>query len=163
MSQKKSFPAAKEIRTEILIKATPAKIWSILTDFDNYQHWNPFIKLIKGPVAVGNKIQVRLEPPGKSGMTFQPKVLAFDPNKSFRWLGHLLFPGLFDGEHSFELIENENGTVLFRQSESFNGILVPLFKRMLDNNTTAGFKLMNQRLKELAEMRNAEENHLATA
>ena len=37
---------AKEIKTEILINATPEKVWSILTSFDNYPNWNPFIKSI---------------------------------------------------------------------------------------------------------------------
>lgn len=84
-------------------------------------------------------------------MTFNPKVLVFNANKEFKWLGHLIFPGLFDGEHKFEIIDNGNGTTTFRQSEKFGGILVPLFKKKLDNNTTNGFNLMNQKLKELAE------------
>lgn len=142
---------AKEIKTEILINAIPDKVWAILTDFENYPNWNPFIKSIKGQVAVGNTITARMEPPEAKGMTFKPKVLAFETNKEFRWLGHLLFPGLFDGEHTFELIDNKNGTTTFIQSEKFKGILVPLFKKMLDNNTKNGFILMNQKLKELAE------------
>ncbi len=141
----------KEIRTEILINATPEKVWSELTGFANYTQWNPFIKSIIGEVAVGNTITVRLEPPGGSGMTFKPKVLAYDANKEFRWLGHLLFPGLFDGEHRFELIDNGNGTTTFRQSEKFNGILVPLFKKMLGTTTVNAFNLMNLKLKEVAE------------
>ena len=44
---------AKEIKTEILINATPEKVWTILTNFDNYPNWNPFIKSIKGEVKVG--------------------------------------------------------------------------------------------------------------
>lgn len=144
---------AKEIKTEILINATPDKVWAILTDFDNYPNWNPFIKSIKGQVAVGNKITARMEPPGANGMTFVPKVLVFETNKEFRWLGHLLFPGLFDGEHKFELIDNKNGTTTFRQSERFRGILVPLFQKMLDINTTNGFIQMNKKLKELAEQK----------
>lgn len=87
---------AKEIKTEILIKASPEKVWTILTDFDNYPNWNPFIKSIKGKVAVGNNIIARIEPPEASGMTFKPEVLAFEPNKELRWIGHLLFAGLFD-------------------------------------------------------------------
>ena len=142
---------AKEIKTEILINASPEKVWAILTDFQNYPNWNPFIKSITGNVAVGNKIVARLEPPEVSGMTFKPKVLQFDKNKKFRWLGNLLFPGLFDGEHQFELIDNGNGTTTFIQSEKFNGILVPLFKKMLDVNTKNGFVLMNEKLKELSE------------
>lgn len=141
----------KEIKTEILINATPEKIWSILINFDNYTNWNPFIKSIKGEVKVGNIITARIEPPEAKGMTFKPKILIFETNKELKWLGHLLFAGLFDGEHKFELIDHGNGTTTFRQSEKFNGILVPLFKKQLDNNTKKGFEEMNKKLKELAE------------
>lgn len=143
---------AKEIKTEILINATPAKVWSLLTNFENYPNWNPFIKSLKGDVKVGNKITVRIEPPEARGMTFKPKILCYEPNAELRWLGHLLFAGLFDGEHSFELINNENGTTTFKQSEKFNGILVPLFAKQLENNTRKGFEEMNEKLKELAEI-----------
>ncbi|MBK9732844.1 MAG: SRPBCC domain-containing protein [Chitinophagaceae bacterium] len=142
---------AKEIKTEILINATPQKVWKILTDFKNYPNWNPFIKSISGEIAVGKKIIARLEPPGASGMTFKPVVLTFEKNKEFRWLGHLLFEGLFDGEHIFELIDKGNGTTLFIQREKFKGVLVPVFNKMLDNTTLNGFNLMNKKLKELAE------------
>ena len=81
-----------------------------------------------------------------------PTVLALETEKEFRWIGHLLFPGLFDGEHKFELIDNNNGTTTFVQSEKFTGILVPLFRKMLDVNTRNGFSLMNEKLKELAEL-----------
>ncbi|MFI5221302.1 MAG: SRPBCC family protein [Bacteroidia bacterium] len=142
---------AKELKSEILINASPDKIWKILTDFDKYPEWNPFIKSIKGNAVVGNIIVARMEPPGASGMTFKPKVLVFETNKEFRWIGHLLFPGLFDGEHKFELIDNGNGTTTFIQSEKFNGILIPFFNKMLDINTVNGFHQMNAKLKELAE------------
>ncbi|NWJ51914.1 MAG: SRPBCC domain-containing protein [Bacteroidetes bacterium] len=144
---------AKEIKTEILIKATPAEVWKVFTNFDNYPNWNPFMTSLKGKVLVGNRIVVRLEPPGAKGMTFSPRVLAFKPNRELRWLGHLLFPGLFDGEHKFELIDNGDSTTTFNQSEKFKGILVPLFKKMLDENTMNGFNLMNQKVKELAEQK----------
>jgi hypothetical protein len=114
---------------------------------------NPFIPSITGEVAVGNTITVRLEPPGARGMTIRPKVLAFEPNKELRWLGHLFFPGLFDGEHTFELIARGDGTTTFRQTEKFSGILVPLLRKMLDENTANGFNLMNRKLKESAERR----------
>jgi hypothetical protein len=142
---------AKELKTEITINATPEKVWAILTDFKNYPIWNPFIKSLTGNVAVGETITARLEPPKANAMTFKPKVLVFEKNKKFVWLGHLLFKGLFDGEHSFELIDNKNGTTTFIHSEKFKGILVPLFNKMLDNSTREGFILMNEKLKERAE------------
>ncbi len=142
---------AKEIKTEIIINATTEKVWAILTDFENYPNWNPFIKYIKGEVKVGNKITARIEPPEAKGITFKPKILVFEKNKELRWIGHLLFTGLFDGEHKFELIDNGNGTTTFIQSEKFRGILVPLFKKQLENNTKRGFEKMNNKLKELSE------------
>jgi hypothetical protein len=141
----------KEIKTEILINASPEKVWKVFTDFHNYSKWNPFILSISGIAEVGNKIKVQLLPPGTKGMTFKPTVLVMQPQKEFRWLGHLLFPGLFDGEHRFELIDNGNGTTTFKQSETLKGILVIFFKKMLDKNTTEGFILMNQKLKEISE------------
>ena len=139
---------AKEIKTEIVINASPDKVWAILNDFNNYPKWNPFIKSIKGEVKVGNKITVRIEPPNTKGMTFKPKVLAYETNKELRWIGHLLFTGLFDGEHKFVLIDNENGTTTFRQSEKFKGIFVGLLSI---ENTKKGFEAMNEKIKELAE------------
>ncbi|MEJ7678029.1 MAG: SRPBCC domain-containing protein [Segetibacter sp.] len=119
---------ATEIKTEIIINAAPEKVWAILTNFDNYPNWNPFIRSIQGEVKVGNKIIIKIEPPGAKGMTFNPKVLTFETNKELKWLGPLLFTGVFDGEHKFELIDNRNSTTTFIQSEKFKGVLVPIFK-----------------------------------
>jgi hypothetical protein len=141
----------KEISSQITINAVSEKVWKILIDFENYPLWNPFIKSLSGKVEVGNKIKVRIEPPGGNAMQFSPKILVYKPNEEIKWLGHLIFPGLFDGEHRFEVIDDGDDTTTFRQSEKFSGILVVFFKKMLDINTTNGFNLMNQKLKELAE------------
>ncbi len=108
-----------EVRTEILINAIPDKIWAILTDFDKYPRWNPFIKYVRKTVKTGRQIEVRIEPPGAKGMVFKPKVLALETNKELRWLGHLLFSGLFDGERSFKIVDNKNGTSTFYSKRKF--------------------------------------------
>ena len=144
---------SKIIHTEITIQSSPERVWEVFSDFKNYPAWNPFIKSIKGEVAVGNRLVVKMELPSGTKMTFSPKVLSYEKNKELRWLGHSIFPGIFDGEHKFELILNTDGTTTFQQSEKFNGILVPLFKNVLDVHTVNGFNLMNKQLKELVEKR----------
>lgn len=141
---------AKEIKTKVLINASPEKVWTILTRFENYPNWNPFIKSVNGEVKVGNKIIVRIEPHEAKKMTFKPRVLSFEASKELSWMGHLLFPGLFDGEHKFELIDNGNGTTTFKQGERFKGILVWFLNI---ENTKKGFEEMNKKLLELAEKR----------
>ncbi|WP_447636036.1 SRPBCC family protein [Flavobacterium microcysteis] len=139
---------AKEIKTEIVIQATPEKIWSILTDFENYPSWNPFIRSIEGNTTIGNKIKVSIHPPGGKKMTFKPIVIAKTDEKELSWRGNLLFRGLFDGEHKFELIDNNDGTVTFIQSEKFKGLFVWMFN---PKKTEDGFDQMNGKLKELVE------------
>jgi len=139
---------AKEIRTEIIIQATSEKVWKILTDFEKYPQWNPFITSIKGQVEQGNTIQVRIKPPNGKGMTFKPTVITKNENKELRWSGKVLFSGLFDGEHKFELTDNGDGTLTFIQSEKFKGIFVWLFN---PEKTQKGFIEMNKKLKELSE------------
>jgi hypothetical protein len=143
----------KQIRTEIVINATPQTVWNILVAFDRYPEWNPFIKSIHGKAEQGAKITARIEPPGASGMTFKPTLLSVVENHRLSWLGNLFIPGLFDGEHIFELYENTDGSTTFVQREIFKGILVPLFRKMLDTSTVEGFTLMNKKLKSLAEVK----------
>jgi hypothetical protein len=60
-------------------------------------------------------------------------------------------PGLFDGEHGFRL-EAIAGGCRLHHGETFGGILVPLFGRMLDD-TERGFAALNGALKERVESR----------
>lgn len=132
----------KEITTQIKINATPEQVWNVLTNFDRYGEWNPFIDYIDGDVEVGNKIKVKL-----GGMKFNPTVLRYSAKNEFVWLGHLGIKGLFDGEHRFRLVDNGDGTTTFIQSEKFNGLLVGMFSKKLDTETLAQFNSMNEALK----------------
>ena len=139
------------ISTEILIKASPEKVWNLLCDFKNYPIWNPFILSIEGELKKGNYLHVKLKPEGSAGMTFKPEIIDLEPNKVFCWKGKLGIKGLFDGEHKFELKVNEQGYTLFIQSEKFSGLLVPLFQKMIHGPTKRSFEAMNNKLKLLAE------------
>jgi len=141
----------KELRTELIINAPVEKVWKVLTDFPQYPNWNPFIKYIQGNVQEGEKIQVKLVLPGSQGMVFTPKVLLYRKNNTFAWQGHLLIPGLFDGEHRFELHKINSDTTKLVQAERFGGILVPFFTKMIDVKTKEGFEAMNAKLKERCE------------
>lgn len=138
--------AKKEIKTSIQIKASPETVWNILTDFAQYPNWNPFLSLVEGDFKVGNHIKINA-----NGMKFTPKVLVYEEHKEFRWIGNLLLKGLFDGEHSFQIIDHKDGTVTFKHEERFSGILVGLFPKKLYADTTTGFEQMNEKLKERSE------------
>lgn len=136
----------KQIKTSVTINSSKERIWQILTDFERYSEWNPFIESVTGNLKVGNQIKIQLQ-----NMTFNPVILTFKENEELKWLGHFGFKGLFDGEHKFKLIDHANGTVTFEQSENFSGILVRFFAKSLDKDTKVGFEKMNKELKLRAE------------
>lgn len=131
-----------QISTSIIINANPSTIWNVFTDFSRYPEWNPFIKSIIGEIQVGKRFQANI-----GNMTFKPRVIAYKNSEEFTWLGHFLFPGIFDGKHSFILKDNGDGTTTFIQKESFNGLLVGWMKKKLDTEIMDGFNAMNQALK----------------
>jgi hypothetical protein len=141
----------KELRSEIEIEAPAERVWQLLTDFSSFPQWNPFIRHASGTIQVGERLEVNIQPSGARGMTFRPSVLKAEPNRELRWLGHLLIPGLFDGEHIFSIEPRGEGRVRFTQREIFTGLLVPLFARGLDTDTRRGFDEMNRALKARAE------------
>ncbi len=140
----------RELHAQIEIDAPPDRVWQVLTDFDAYPEWNPFIRSIEGDAEVGSQLKVRIEPPGARGMTFRPTVRAAEPARELRWLGRLLVPGLVDGEHTLALEPLEGGRTRFDQSERFSGILVGLISKTLAA-TEQGFTQMNEALKRRAE------------
>lgn len=142
---------ARTIRTSIEIDAPADRVWDILINFDDYLKWNPFITNIQGEAVQGAQLEVFIRPSGGKGMTFKSKVIKCEPNMEFRWKGKLFVPGLFDGEHSFQINPIGDNRVEFVQQENFSGTLVGLVLRMIGKATQQGFEAMNLALKTQAE------------
>lgn len=141
----------KSLYTEIEINAPSSLVWKILTDFEDYPEWNPFIRSFESTPEPGRQFSVKIQPPGKKEMTFNPVCLAIFPEKELRWLGHLIISGLFDGEHIFEIKKIDQAHTRFIQRENFKGILVPFLWMLISSSTKLGFDQMNEKLKQRAE------------
>ncbi len=55
--------AAVETGTDIA--APPWRVWRLLTDFDAYPAWNPFLTRVEGRPEEGARLRVRVEAPGR--------------------------------------------------------------------------------------------------
>jgi hypothetical protein len=140
----------KQLNTEIIISSTPEIVWNILTGFEKFPDWNPFILSVKGNREVGEQLIVRLQPPESKQFEFRPVILKYKKNEELRWKGKLGVKGIFDGEHYFMLVDLDNGQTRFIHGEKFGGILVSFMEKSLAK-TKKGFELMNQALKEQCE------------
>lgn len=139
-----------ELRTEITIDAPAERVWAVLTNFDEYPEWNPFIRSISGDLRVGSRLAVTVSSVNGKTFHFKPNLLTVAPNRELRWLGRFIVPGLFDGEHFFLLGSQLDGRTRVEHGERFSGALIPFMGTLLAQ-TTAGFRQMNEALKKKSE------------
>lgn len=146
----------QNIETKIIINAAVGQVWKILTNFEAYSEWNPFIHS-EGKAVEGTRLKNTMHLEGQKPQVFKPRILEVKENAILRWEGNLFFKGLFDGEHYFKLKAiNANQTEL-THGENFRGILVGPIMRMIKDATQKGFETMNQALKKRTENSISEE------
>jgi len=136
------FAPQQTVTTQVQIAASPQEVWAVLSDFEAYENWNPFLTLIAGKMTVGEALRVHFTSQAFGDMDLYPTVLIVEPGEEFRWKGILLVPGLFDGEHFFKLEPHKGGTRLVH-GESFSGLLLWAFDL---NVMKDDFNAMNQEL-----------------
>lgn len=141
----------KTIRVETDIEASVETVWAELVAISEFADWNPFITQLDGELAVGNRVAVRILPPGGRAMSFRPTITVLDDCKRLEWLGRVVLPGVFDGRHSFTLAALADGRTRLTQMEQFSGALVPFTGAIL-KRTAAGFAAMNEALRLRAEV-----------
>ena len=135
------------LTTEIMVAADPDRVWAVLSDFPGYGTWNRAIPVIQGEAKAGAQLQVVIEWPGLSRGNYRLAVLEAKPSRELRWLGHLGFKGLMDGDHRFLIEGGREGRTKVIQTETFTGGLVPFFAPWLRDNVLRGFEQMNLALK----------------
>lgn len=141
----------KTIETNIVIDSTPEKIWDVLTNFEEYELWNPFMTKVVGNAILGSKIEVNIKTISGKNRSYYPIITKCEINKELRWKGKSFLPGVFDGERVFVLKKSDDDKVSFSHKEIFSGLGVKLVGNKLDENLREGFVRMNEALKVRAE------------
>ena len=112
-----------QFSTSIVIAASAARVWNVMSDVEHWHEWTPTVTSIKrlddGPLAVGKRVRIR-----------QPKlfpamwtVIALDPGRSFTWTTS--GPGVIvTAHHGVETLAD--GTVRATLSIAYSGLLASL-------------------------------------
>jgi hypothetical protein len=137
----------KTIETSIVIDSTPEKVWGILTKFEEYELWNPFMTKVIGSATLDSKIEVNIKTISGKKRTYYPIITRCETNKELRWKGKSFLPGVFDGERIFILENSNDDKILFSHKEIFSGLGVRLVGNKLDESLRESFVTMNEALK----------------
>jgi hypothetical protein len=118
----------KAFAAKTTIRATPERIWNLLTDAAGYTRWNNTVDKVTGKIAPGERVTVH--PKINPGRAFPVKVTEFEAPRKMVWTGGMPF-GLFKGARSFTLTPRQNGDVEFSMREEYTGLLAPLIGRSI--------------------------------
>ena len=148
----------------VAIDASIELVWQIMTDFDRYAEWNPFVVKIERhggkPVEIGTRVTLHIRwPKGRGGTTTVEVVTRLDSpvatadgerraHLEYRYLGWVPRLRLITGSRVQTLAQPPGGPTTYRTREEFHGLLkgqVPL------RRVQGGFEAHAQALKARAE------------
>lgn len=141
----------KDIQTEIEINASAEKVWRILSEFENFPAWNPFVVKVSGEPKVGEVLEIEVQLPESRLLKFTPTVLKVEPNKELRWVGTMPL-NAFRGEHFYKIESLSDNKIRFVHGEHFSGWMVGLIWLFVGKQTENGYRIMNEALKKQAEI-----------
>ena|SRR5688572_13212357 len=130
----------------IPIAASPATIWSLLTNAADFPRWNSTVTKIEGRIADGEKIKLRARiAPDR---VFSLNVSDVVPESRMVWSDG--FAPMFRGVRTYTLTPLEDGRIEFAMSEVFSGVMLPMIKGSLPDFAPA-FETYAADLKRAAE------------
>ena len=140
------------IKTEIEISAPPEKVWSIISDINNWAEWSPIIEESHGTASVGSELTISMigKEKGKDGPKYNPVITDLNEPNYLRWRAHMLTGFIFTNYKILELEETSSGTRLTHK-ELFKGLLAPIICGQMEKGVPPMLDSMNQALKDIAE------------
>lgn len=141
-----------DIVTSIEIDASPERVWDVLTNFREYDEWNPFIRHLKGSAAPGERLSFVAQFRGRD-LPISARFVRLEPNREIRWHGPTssVLGKLFRGEHYIRLEPAGDGRTRVEHGEQFGGVLVGFVWERFKDSVMPQYIAMNEGLKRRAE------------
>ncbi|MEH6582903.1 MAG: SRPBCC domain-containing protein [Halioglobus sp.] len=139
------------VSSEITLPANPELSWEVLTKFENYPEWNPYLTRVEGKLAPGETVSFTLiDGNFTDPMHLSAVVALVQPPKQFYWTGTLVLQGIHDTRHIFELKPRPDGTTQLLHYEEFRGVLPMLLpeREQRTAHTRRAFEGMNRALQQ---------------
>jgi len=134
------------------IDASKEKIWSLITDFENYPKWNSVLKMENNDnlKLEKNFLVTIFDENGLIEDNFKAMLLDKKKYRYFSASQTLLSKYFFKATHQFLIEEISQNKVKFTQKWKLEGVIAYLFEAMIFDVLNI-FKTMNLELKEKAE------------
>jgi hypothetical protein len=140
---------ATNAHRQVVVEAPRDLVWNLLTDFDGYSEWNPYITRAQGEARVGETVTLWLALHEGKREKFECDVMDVKNMRKLRWRCRKYgIPGILDREHAFRVLPIDDERVWL----VYDGRLEGLFQPFTDlDDLKRGYRRMTDALKERAE------------
>jgi hypothetical protein len=135
---------------ETTIRAQPDAVFRVMTDFDRYAEWNPWIREARGAAKEGEVVAVKVKL-GKTTTSVEHRILTSVPGVELRWCDMGWFTKIAYGERARFLQPLPGGKVAYRVELTITGIGWRLVRALYGRALAAGMKEETVALKQRAE------------
>ena len=115
------FTGKKSVHSEIIINRTSEEVWSVLINTDQYQDWNPVMKLIEGEIQEGNTVKYQFNQDEENSSEIPSKVKKIITNKLLNQGGGMPFILTFDHKYILEPLNSKTKVTIH---EDYAGVCV---------------------------------------
>jgi hypothetical protein len=138
------------IQEQTIVNASSDTVFNVITEFETYKEWNPWIVNASGIPEEGQLVEVKVKMRAKI-ISAQHRILISKPNIEFRWCDVGWFTRLAYGERARFIKSLSDGDVEYRVELTVTGIFWWLVKLVYGKPMEAGLKAETNALKERAE------------
>lgn len=114
----------KSVHSEVLINASPDRVWAVLTNGAEYDSWNSVIHSLEGELIEGNKVKFMFNQEEDKSYQITATVKEILPNELLNQKGGM--PGIMTFNHRY-IIEQTDGGTRMTIHEDYRGLMVPFW------------------------------------
>lgn len=144
-------PVSFVLEHSVEIGAPAATVWAVLTDFDAYGQWNPFVPRASCRLEPGGPIDMDVRLRGDTLRHQREFINRVDPGRSFSYSMRPAPLRLLRSVREQTVAPSGPGTCHYASHFQIDGLLVPVVEALLGGGMRRGFDDMTAGLKRRAE------------
>ena len=141
----------KSVHSEIVIQASPAEVWSVLTDVQKMKEWNPVLVPVEGELKEGATLKYKFFQKSSNAVVISARVKQMVEGKLLNQSGGIV--GILTFDHKY-ILEPSNGGTKVIIHEDYRGIAVPFWN---PNLVEKAYSRLNKALQDRIEFLKKEE------
>lgn len=139
-----------QIHHDIEVQASADTVWSVLTDFERYGEWNPFVVWARCSLTPGEPIEMKVRLIGPA----QPQVEIIDtvqPGEGFAYCMKPFPLGALSSRRSHRIVPLGEGRCCYESRFELRGWMMPVVRGLMKSAMQRGFAGMSEGVRQRAE------------